>query len=124
MFSTLSVAVNHSFIAGVALIIIAGLFFIFELPVYIIFLFIMLYVLQNVRRPINIGFISENISHDVMASGLSVESQLKTLFVAVMSPLMGLIADSVNIGTAFIVLSSLTLMIFPLIKVSEKAVKH
>jgi hypothetical protein len=41
-----------------------------------------------------------------------------------MSPLMGLIADSVNIGTAFIVLSSLTLMIFPLIKVSEKAVKH
>jgi len=124
MFSTLSVAVNHSFIAGVALIIIAGLFFIFELPVYIIFLFIMLYVLQNVRRPINIGFISENISHDVMASGLSVESQLKTLFVAVMSPVMGLIADSVNIGTAFIVLSSLTLMIFPLIKVSEKAVKH
>jgi hypothetical protein len=124
MFSTLSVAVNHTFIAGVAIIIIAGLFFIFELPVYIIFLFIMLYILQNVRRPINIGFISENISHDVMASGLSVESQLKTLFVAVMSPVMGLIADSINIGTAFIVLSSLTLIIFPLIKVSEKAVKR
>jgi hypothetical protein len=55
-----------------------------------------------------------------MASGLSVESQLKTIFVAIMSPLMGFIADSINIGAAFIILSSLTLLIFPLIKVSRK----
>ena len=119
-FSTLSIAVNSSYIAGVSLILLSGLFFIFKLQIVIIFLFIMLYILQNLRRPINIGFISENISHDVMASGLSVESQLKTIFVAVMSPLMGFIADSVNIGTAFIILSSLTLLIFPLIKVYGK----
>ncbi|MBT5420548.1 MAG: MFS transporter, partial [Candidatus Cloacimonetes bacterium] len=82
--------------------------------------FIIFFILQNLRRPINIGFISDNISHDVMASGLSVESQLKTIFVAIMSPLMGFIADSINIGAAFIILSSLTLLIFPLIKVSRK----
>ncbi len=119
-FSTLSIVVNSSYIVGVSLVLLSGLFFIVKLEIIIIFLFIMLYILQNLRRPINIGFISENISHDVMASGLSVESQLKTIFVAVMSPLMGFIADSVNIGTAFIVLSSLTLLIFPLIKVSRK----
>ncbi len=119
-FSTLSIAVNSSYIAGVLLVLLSGLFFIVKLELIIIFLFIMLYILQNLRRPINIGFISENISHDVMASGLSVESQLKTIFVAVMSPLMGFIADSINIGTAFIILSSLTLLIFPLIRVSGK----
>ncbi len=119
-FSSLSIAVNSTFIAGISFILFSGLFFILELQIIIIILFIMLYVLQNLRRPLNIGFISENISHDVMASGLSVESQLKTIFVAFMAPLMGFIADSINIGTAFIILSSLTLLIFPLIKVSRK----
>ena len=118
--SSLSVAVNCTYFAGVSFVFLAGLFFIINLKIIIIILFIMLYILQNLRRPINIGFISENISHDVMASGLSVESQLKTIFVAVMSPLMGFIADSINIGTAFIILSSLTLLILPLIKVSGK----
>lgn len=118
-FSSLSKAVNYTYLAGILLVLIAGIFFITKLHIIIIILFILLFILQNLRRPINIGFISDNISHDVMASGLSVESQLKTIFVAVMSPLMGFIADSINIGTAFIVLSSLTLFIFPLIKVSR-----
>ena len=118
--SSLSVAVNCTYFVGVSFVFLAGLFFIINIKIVIIILFIMLYILQNLRRPINIGFISENISHDVMASGLSVESQLKTIFVAVMSPLMGFIADSINIGTAFIILSSLTLLILPLIKVSGK----
>jgi len=120
LFPSLSIAVNSTYISGVSIVLLAGLFFIFNLQIIIIILFLILFILQNLRRPINIGFISENISHDVMASGLSVESQLKAIFVAVMSPLMGFIADSVNIGTAFIILSSLTLLIFPLIKVSRK----
>ncbi len=119
-FSSLSIAVNSTYITGVSFVLLAGLLFIFDLQIIIIILFLILFILQNIRRPINIGFISENISHDVMASGLSVESQLKAIFVAVMSPLMGFIADSMNIGTAFIILSSLTLLIFPLIKVSGK----
>lgn len=119
-FKTLSIAMNSSYLGGVSLVLLSGLFFLLELKTIIIILFILLFVLQNLRRPINIGFISENILHDVMASGLSVESQLKTIFVAVMSPLMGFIADSINIGTAFIILSSLTLLIFPMIKVSNK----
>ncbi|MBT3756035.1 MAG: MFS transporter [Candidatus Cloacimonetes bacterium] len=119
-FPSLSVAVNHTYIAGILLVLCAGVFYIVELNIIIIILFIIFFILQNLRRPINIGFISDNISHDVMASGLSVESQLKTIFVAIMSPLMGFIADSINIGAAFIILSSLTLLIFPLIKVSRK----
>jgi MFS family permease len=119
-FPSLSVAVNHTYIAGILLVLFAGVFYIVELNIIIIMLFFIFFILQNLRRPINIGFISDNISHDVMASGLSVESQLKTIFVAIMSPLMGFIADSINIGTAFIILSSLTLLIFPLIKVSRK----
>ena len=119
-FPSLSVAVNHTYIAGILLVLCAGVFYIVELNIIIIMLFFIFFILQNLRRPINIGFISDNISHDVMASGLSVESQLKTIFVAIMSPLMGFIADSINIGAAFIILSSLTLLIFPLIKVSRK----
>ncbi len=119
-FPSLSIAVNNTYIIGILLVLFAGVFFIIEFNIIIIILFILLFVLQNLRRPINIGFISDNISHNVMASGLSVESQLKTIFIAIMSPFMGFIADSTNIGTALIILSSLTLLIFPLIKVSRK----
>jgi len=119
-FSSLSKAVNSSYLSGIVLVLLSGIFFNLKLETIIIVLFILFHILQNLRRPINIGFISENISHDAMASGLSIESQLKTLFVAVMSPLMGFIADAVNIGAAFIFLSFLTLLIFPLIKVCRK----
>ncbi|MCF7859505.1 MAG: MFS transporter [Candidatus Cloacimonetes bacterium] len=118
-FVLLSKAVNSSFLIGILIIFFSGILLNLKLEIVVVLLFILMFVLQNMRRPINIGYISENISHDVMASGLSVESQLKTLCVAVMSPLMGFLADRSNIGVAFIILSSLTLLIFPLIKVSE-----
>lgn len=72
---------------------------------------------QNVRRPLNLGCISEKISSRVMASGLSAESQMKTVFIAFLAPLMGVLADHVGIGSAIIILSCLTLLVFPLIKV-------
>ncbi|RLC51194.1 MAG: MFS transporter, partial [Candidatus Cloacimonadota bacterium] len=79
--------------------------------------FIIFYMFQNTRRPINVGYISEIISSRVMASGLSLESQLKTVFIAIFSPIMGYLADTLGIGLAIVVLSSLTLLVFPLIKV-------
>lgn len=117
MFKSLPRAVNNTFLLGLLIIFVSGLFKIVNFEIAIVIMFVLLYILQNIRRPISIGYISSKIDHDVMASGLSIESQFKTIFAAILAPVMGLIADTVNIGSAFIILSSLTLLIFPLIKV-------
>lgn len=117
IFPTLSKAINSSFLYGLTLIFFTGVFYHFGLKSLAILGFIIFYMFQNTRRPLNVGYISEIISSKVMASGLSLESQMKTVFIAVLSPFMGFLADSFGIGLAIVTLSCLTLLVFPLIKV-------
>jgi hypothetical protein len=119
-FRSLAGAINWSFSFGLIFVLLAGIFYLQNLLTVTIVCFIMLYIFQNVRRPMNVAFISEIIPSRVMASGLSAESQLKTIIIAVFSPLMGLLADKFGIGIALIILTSLTLLVFPLIRVTEK----
>ena len=117
LFKSSAEAINSSYISGIMLILITGVLYHFGIKSLAILGFIIFYMFQNTRRPINVGYISEIISSRVMASGLSLESQLKTVFIAILSPIMGYLADTLGIGLAIVVLSSLTLLVFPLIKV-------
>jgi hypothetical protein len=58
------------------------------------------YLLHNVRRPMNVAFISDQISNRVMAAGLSAESHFTTIFLAILSPILGALADWFGVGTA------------------------
>lgn len=115
-FQSLAKAINASFLIGISFVILAGVFFIFDLKLVSVIFFILLFMDQNLRRPLNIGYISETIPSKVMASGLSAESQLKTLIIAVLAPLMGFLSDSFGIGYGLIILSVLILSLFPLIR--------
>ncbi len=119
-FRSLTGAINWSFAVGLIFVLLAGIFYFQNILSVTIICFILLYIFQNIRRPLNVAFISEIIPSRVMASGLSAESQLKTIIIAVFSPLMGLMADKFGIGIALIILTSLTLLLFPLIKVIKK----
>jgi hypothetical protein len=116
-FRSLALAINISFILGIVLTISAGLFYAVNIKILTILIFILLYAFQNLRRPMNVGYISENISSNIMATGLSVESQLKTITIAVFSPIMGFLADTFGIGLALIILSSFILVFYPIVKV-------
>ena len=72
----------------------------------------------------NVGFVSEIIPSNVMASGLSAESQLKTFIIAVLSPIMGLLADKLGIAAGLIILSVFILFLFPLVKLKDKNLKR
>ncbi|HPR17187.1 MAG TPA: MFS transporter [Candidatus Cloacimonadota bacterium] len=120
LFSSLPQAIDRTYLIGIALIIFSSLFLILHLKIVSIILFILFYAFHNTRRPMTVSFVSDQISSELLASGLSLESQLKTLFTAVLSPLMGFFSDRLGIGTALLILSFLTLFAFPLIKVQEK----
>lgn len=61
-------------------------------------MFSLLYVIENVRKPAAISMVSDSVSRDVQASVLSVESQVKTLFAAGFSLLMGILSDRLGLA--------------------------
>jgi len=94
---------NLTFIAGSALLAMAGGTIGAGIPGMAIIFFLLFFLLQNARRPVNITYLSEKISHRTMASGLSAESQIKTLLIAILAPVIGFLADRFGIGLALTV---------------------
>ncbi len=114
---SLTFAINITYIIGALILIISGIMVHIKLFWIGSILFIILYIMQNMRRPMNVGYISEKISSKTMASGLSVESQIKTITTAILSPLIGYTADIMGIGIALILTGILFIVIYPFIKV-------
>jgi len=109
---------NGTYLAGMGLLITAGLLFHYGSFIPSICIFISYYFLQNLRRPVTVGFLSEQIDDRIMATGLSVDSQLKTLWVALLSPLIGLISDKLSLGAAIAVTGIIGLILLPIAKLS------
>ncbi len=111
-------AVNFFFGLGLAMILFSGLFYNRQYFGIAIVLFIVLYILQNIRRPMIVSYISNTIPEDAMATGLSVESQVRTLATALLAPLIGYLADHLGVGLAIALTAALLLVIFPFIRLS------
>ena len=120
---SLTLAINLTYIVGGVLLLISGISASFNLPSIAVLVFILFYITQNLRRPMNVGYISDNISHKTMASGLSVESQIKTIIMAILAPVIGLLADRFGVGVALIIVAILFLLTFPFISVSKKTTR-
>jgi hypothetical protein len=114
---SLARSVNLTYLAGGLLVLATGSLLFASSKIPAVVLFILLYVLMNLRRPLTVGYVSEQISEQVMASGLSGESQVKTILVALLAPLVGLMADTVGIAVALGSTGLLLLIVFPLLRV-------
>ena len=121
-FSDLTVALNVTYLVGALLIIFAGLSRLYNLEILSIIFFLSLYILHNLRRPIGVSYVSETISHKTMASGLSVESQLKTLISAGLAPVIGFFADRFGVGGSLSLVGLMMLLLLLAVRVSRKAV--
>ncbi len=117
---SLPFAINITYISGIILLFLSGLFTNFNLFWGGSIFLILLYIVQNLRRPMNVAYISDKISHKAMASGLSVESQIKTIVVAVISPVIGFFADRNGVGISLIIISLLFLFTLPFVIIKEK----
>ncbi|MCJ7733461.1 MAG: hypothetical protein MUP11_02840, partial [Anaerolineales bacterium] len=116
-FSDLSRAVNVTYILGIVLLLISGIMATLGFELIAVICFIGIFLLNNVRRPINIGIISEQISSNVMASGLSTETLLTTIFSALFAPLLGYLADNIGLGNGISVMGLLMLILYFLVRV-------
>ena len=116
---SLPFAINASYLAGAALLVAAGAAAWIDIPGVAIAAFLGVYALQNLRRPMLVGYLSELMSHRTMATGLSVESQLRTLLVAGLAPLVGFLADRFGVGIGILAIALGAMALLPLVRVSK-----
>ena len=119
-FASVPRAVNLTYLGGAASLFLAGVASWRNLTVLSILVFLGLYILQNLRKPMNVAVISDQISNQVMASGLSVESQFTTIFTVIMSPVLGALADHFGVGAALLVFGAGMVLTSLLTNVKEK----
>jgi len=112
---SLSRSINLTFVAGVGLLLVAGAASWATVDGIAIAAFLGVFVLQNLRRPMIVGYLADRFEHSSMASGLSVEAQLRTLIMAAMAPLLGWLADQVGVGAGILLVSAVVLLAFPLL---------
>ena len=115
--ASLPKSINLTFLMGASLLLASGGFIQFKLQILSVVLFLGLYVVMNLRRPMMVAYISDKISHDVMATGLSVESQIRTLGAAVLAPFVGYLADAMGVGYALMVTGVIMLIISVMLRV-------
>ncbi len=117
-------AINLTLLLAGIFLIFAGFFYHIDLYLLSILFFLLLYVFHNIRRPMNVGYISDQIKSRVMASGLSVESQVKTLLASGLALFMGFLADLFGVGMALLLTGLVILLISPPFFVEEKVKSH
>jgi MFS family permease len=90
---------------GFFLGIVTGFFFVKEIWVVSLFAFIGIYLVENVRKPILTGYISDNVPNEILTSVISAQSLLTTILTSVLAFVFGLIADHFGIGISFMAIS-------------------
>ncbi len=81
--------------------------------------FVMFYAALNLRKPYMVQKIGDATIDEKRASVLSIESQLSSVLIIILAPVMGWISDTYSIGTMFLVLGS-AMVITGLIRYTKK----
>jgi len=119
-FKTYESSLNFSFILGIIFILFIGIFMYIDLNVFSVVIFIIFYILQNLRKPIAVGVLSSQMPAAAMASGLSVKSQFKTALVAVFSPILGYLMDRLGLGSTFLLLAAFLILLYPIVRLRQQ----
>lgn len=94
----------------------AALFFHFNISYPAIILFILLFSVENIRRPMAVSAISAGSDKKQLATCLSVDSLLKSLATIILSPIIGLLADKVSPGIGLLAPVAILLVLYSLVK--------
>ncbi len=86
-------AMDILFYLFAGILILNSLFIWLELPIVVVFLYLFIYVFENIRRPLCVDYLGDIMKKEQRATILSVEAQFKSILVFIFAPLFGLIAD-------------------------------
>ena len=97
----------------------SGLFMIFEIWSLALVAFVVVYLIENARKPILTGILSNHVPNEILTSIISAESFYKTIITSVLAIGLGVIADNFGIGVSLMVVSSSLILLLVLIGVPK-----
>jgi MFS family permease len=112
---------NLTLVIGLIFGLVSGLSFVFELYYIAIVGFFAIMIVENLRKPVGIGLIADLSNNRSMATSLSITSQSKSIFAAILAPVIGWIADIYNPGTGIIVVSLSLIILIPIYWLNHKS---
>jgi len=122
LFKTASKPMNMTIIIGFATGVVVGLFFEYGFYVISVLGFVVLLIIENLRKPIGIALLAEQTHDKAMASVLSIQSQIKSVFAAVIAPMLGFFADVFSPGTSIFIVSLFLIGLFTFYRIRTREV--
>ena len=125
-FNGLFSLLNLSLVAGLFIGMAGGFFYssgtTFLIVLAIVF-FVAVHLTENLRRPVGVSFIADQFKEDILATVLSTESQVKSIYAALIAPVIGFMADRFGLGWGLAITSCLLLFITPFIMIGKEKAK-
>lgn len=112
-------ALSLSLLIGLLAGIISGITYYAGYPALAVAFYIIIYLIENLRKPIAISETANQLDSDIMATVLSTASQFETIFAAGLSAMLGIFADRYGLGIAIASVSVIVLIISPFIVVRQ-----
>jgi MFS family permease len=103
---TAYITLIYGFLFGVA----SGLLFVYNFKILALIVFIGIYLIENIRKPVLTGVLSDNVPTEILTSVISAQSQWKTILTASIALILGVLTDYLGMGWAFVVISFLLLL--------------
>jgi len=113
-FRNLCTPLNITMIGGFLMGILVGVFYDLRLSVVSIVLYIGIYIIENLRKPMGISYVTDMMQQDILATALSAQSQASSLAAAIIALLIGFLADNYGVGNSLIIVSIILILTTPL----------
>jgi MFS family permease len=117
LFTSVGHYLNVLLLVGITLGIIAGILYTISAFAVSLILFVLIFMIENLRRPAGIAEIAGQFDESILASVLSIESQLSSIIGAIMSLVIGFLADKLDPGIALATVSIFVLLAYPLLRI-------
>ena len=110
---------NLTIVAGLLAGILTGIVFSLDIYVAAIVGFVVILIIENLRKPVGMALVADLSKQKVWATALSASSQAKSLITALLAPLIGYFSDLLNPGAAIALSTLLLLLLFPLYRLKQ-----
>ncbi len=111
--------VNNLLVLALLLGIASGVLEHYDKLVWSVVIFMMIFVVHNLRKPISVAYLNKIFKTEIFASGVSTQNQIKTILAALISLLLGVLADHLSVAMAIILTSGILLVISVFIRVKN-----
>jgi MFS family permease len=106
-FKSLEYPLNITMFIGPVLGIGAGILYALGSTVGAVILYVGIYLIENLRKPIGISYVSDKMRSDILATALSAESQVETIVAALVAVALGFFADRFGLANGLVAVSVL-----------------